>query len=287
LKSNYYSKNPIKINRIKSINTILDILFKRVNNEVFQMNRIYTILALPYFENLLIIMKPKTPLSIIIADDHPSVRYGIRSILEDLDFISCIDGASNGSEVLTLLEEKPYDIVLMDIVMPGKDGLETTVIIKQKYPNVKIIMLSMHTEERYVIEMIAKGALGYLIKNADRDVIIEAIESVLEGNIYISKEISYSTFNNVVDHSKPGTKRNTLHDETLREIIFLLCLEFGSKQIADILCFSKRTVDKYRDHISDRIGTKNLAGIIKYAIEHGINEDVVLKNKFAKYLIES
>lgn len=82
-------------------------------------------------------------------------------------------------------------------------------------------------------------------------------------------------------------KRSNSHDETLREIIFLLYLEMGSKQIADILCFSKRTVDKYREHISNRIGTKNLAGIIKYAIEHNINNDHTLKNKFKKFLIEN
>ena len=183
-----------------------------------------------------------------------------------------------------LFEIKKYDVIIMDIVMRVLDGIETTSAIKEKFPETKIIALSMHDEERYVIKMLECGASGYLLKNADKEEIIEAIKIVLKGGIFISKEISISVFQKIPNQSEINSSGSILHDETLREIIFLLCAEMSSKQIGDVLCLSKRTIDKYRDHIAFRIGAKSLAGVIKYGIDHGISGDALLRNKFIKVL---
>lgn len=229
-------------------------------------------------------MLPPKPLSIIVADDHPSIRYGLVSALQGLEFIQQIHSASNGQEVLKLMEKKEYDIILMDIRMPVMNGVETTEAIIKENPHAKIIALSMHSEERYVLEMFNKGALGYLIKNADREAIIEAILTVLEGDYYVSKEISQSVFNKVkYKQVTPPTKKDN-HDSLLIDIIFLLSHDFITKEIADILNYGIRTIEDYRHEILKRLNVPGLAGVVNYANKHGIHDDVLLVKKFEKYL---
>lgn len=226
---------------------------------------------------------PSSPVSIIIADDHPSIRYGIRSILEEVPFISGIDEADSGEAVLNLLQSKRYEIILMDIAMPRGDGIATTEVVTSEYPSTRVIALSMHKDERYVIEMFSKGAMGYLLKNAGRENIIEAICEVIAGNKYVSHEISQTMLANAV-RTDAANNPNSRHAEDLREIIYLMCFEKTSKEIADIMCFSARTVEKYRQHINKLTGSKNIAGVLRYAIEQGIYNDIILKNKFSRHI---
>jgi DNA-binding NarL/FixJ family response regulator len=224
--------------------------------------------------------------SIIIADDHPFLRFGLKSALEDLDFVSTIDEAGNGEEVISLLQKNHYDIIFMDIRMPGCGGIEATSKIKQSFPEVKIIVFSMYNEERYVVELFQKGASGYLLKNADREVIIEAIKEVSEGRLYFSKDISASIIQKLTLSLNKGSNYLNKHEEDLRAIIYLICLGKVSKQIADILCLSTRTVEQYRRFLNMRFGTKNAAEIVRYGMEHGIYEDEVLKSRFSKFLVK-
>jgi DNA-binding NarL/FixJ family response regulator len=228
-------------------------------------------------------MLPPKPLSIIVADDHPSIRYGLVSALQGLEFIQQIHSASNGQEVLKLMEKMEYDIILMDIRMPVMNGVETTEAIIKENPNAKIIALSMFSEERYVLEMFNKGALGYLIKNADREAIIEAILTVNDGHYYVSKEIPQSVFNKVKDKENVTSKKKN-HEQLLIEIIFLLSHDFITKEIADILNYGTRTIEDYRHEILKRLNVPGIAGVVNYANAHGIHDDVLLKSKFEKYL---
>jgi DNA-binding NarL/FixJ family response regulator len=227
------------------------------------------------------------PVSVIIADDHPSVRYGLRSILESLDFVKQIDDAKDGNEVLSILSFQPYDLILIDIRMPNLDGIETTKLILSRYPDTKIIALSMHSEERYVIEMMNAGCSAYVLKNAEKEEIFTAIKRALDGDRYLSKEFGNELAMKIISDDTPATKRKQRHEEDLREIIFLLCYEKTSADIADILFFSKRTVERYRLEINDKISTKNLAGIVKYAIDNGIYHDLLLNSKFSKIITDS
>lgn len=221
-------------------------------------------------------------LTIIIADDHPSVRYGIRSILEDESFVDVILEAENGQQVIELLQKRSIDIVFMDIAMTGGDGFAATETICKLFPNTKVIAISMYREERYVREMFAKGAKGYLLKNADREIIIQAMKEVFHGGIYISKEIAHCISSDS-GTAKTSTRKNN-HAERLREIIYLMCFEKTSKEIAGILFLSPRTIEEYRRQINEVIGSVSVVGVINYANEQGIREDILLEKKFDNHL---
>ncbi len=219
-------------------------------------------------------------LSIIIADDHPVLRNGLRNILEREAFVIKVDEAENGQEVVNLLQSVHYDIVLMDIRMTPMCGLQTTKIIQDKYSNTKVIAFSMFNDTRYVKEMKDAGACGYLLKSASKSEIINAIQIVSSGGHFFCEGTQNSTSNILNTNSQ---KENGIKANNLREIIYLLCLGKINKEIAAILDLSPRTVEKYRNDISDKLVIKNIAGIIRYGIEQGILDDEALKIKFAKY----
>jgi len=224
------------------------------------------------------------PLSIIIADDHPSICYGITSILQNLEFIKQVDCASNGIEVLKLLNKNTYDVIIMDIKMPHFDGLETTETVLKIHPKIKIIGLSMYTEEHDVNEMLKRGASGYLHKNANREEIIRAILAVHKGETYISEYVSSKTSVKKIEPTNVIFDIHDPHDACLLEILFLLSYDFSTKEIAHILNYSVRTVEAYRSQLSKRLGVRGLAGIINYAVDGGLRNDPGLKAKFEKQI---
>jgi DNA-binding NarL/FixJ family response regulator len=231
-------------------------------------------------------MNQPEKISILIADDHPSIRYGLKSILEDLDFVSRIYEAKNGMEVVELLRQHPVDLILMDIRMPEMNGIATTKAVKKDFPCVKIIAFSIHIEERFILEIIRSGASGYIHKESEREIIVEAIKTVMRGDLYLSKKLASNIISKLTENSNNDLNSRGRHDEDLRKILYLICHEKSSKEIADILCFSKRTVDNYRLHLYEKIGTKSLAGAVKYAIETGVYDDDILNNKFKKYITQ-
>jgi DNA-binding NarL/FixJ family response regulator len=218
-------------------------------------------------------------ISIIIADDHPAVRYGVISILEELDFIESIHEADNGATVLKLLEERNYDLILLDIAMPHMDGIATAKIIRKAYPTVKIVGFSCHNEQRYIEELNSIGAYGYILKYADANNIVKGIRRIVEGYHYSSNEIKKQ--NDIFKNSGQSSQ----HEEILRIILFLLCQQKSSKQIAGILKMSIRTIETYRSQLTEITGAKNTAGLIRYGIENRIHEDHILINKYASILI--
>jgi DNA-binding NarL/FixJ family response regulator len=217
---------------------------------------------------------------IIIADDHPIFRGGLNSILKKMSFISKVSEAADGNAVLDLLKKEHHDVVLMDIGMQPMGGIEATEIIASAYPNTKVIALSMHDDERHIVAMIDSGASGYLLKNADKDEIEEALRKVISGKKYFSKEVSTL----LVEYYQQKLEPDTLKDEKVREEIFLICNEFSSQEIGEILFQSTRTIEKHRRKIHHLTDTKNLLGLLKYAMENKILTDEELNLKFAKAL---
>ncbi|MFC2107215.1 response regulator [Bacteroidota bacterium] len=215
-------------------------------------------------------------INLLIADDHKIVRDGLISILSDEKEFKIVVEAENGIQVLDLLKQHQIDIVIMDISMPEMNGIECTKKIKQLYPEIQILILSMFKEESYINEVFMSGASGYILKDAGKEVLINAINTVNAGKPYYSSEITQTYIQSLV---KPNVKvvepLNSKQDLTAREleVLELIVNEFSNQEIAEKLFISVRTVDAHRRNLLSKIGVKNTAGLVKYALANGIFEE--------------
>ncbi len=212
-------------------------------------------------------------IKILIADDHKVFRDGIISILESEKDMKVVGEVGDGRAVVELLKNIQPDIILMDITMGDSGGIETSKIIKKEYPNIKILALSMHDESTYIVKMLEAGAKGYLLKNAGGKEMIRAIRVVNEGNTYYSGEVSAA----IIDHLTKGTKPKERKEgiplsKRELEVLELIAEEFTNPEIAEKLYISIRTVDTHRRNLIEKLGVKNTAGLVKYAIRNGIIE---------------
>ncbi len=218
-------------------------------------------------------MKLTIPIKLIIADDHEIYRDGLKIMLRKQAGIEVIGEASNGKELIALTQRLRPDIILTDIVMPVMDGVEATRQLKLQYPSINIIALSMFDQDNLIIEMLESGARGYLLKNADKSEIIEAIKSVFKDVPYYCRSTSVKLAR-MIAHSKfnPYNKtaeRPSFSDKEV-EIIRLICRECTNKEIAQQLFLSARTVEGYRVKILEKMHVKSTAGIVIYAIKNGM-----------------
>jgi DNA-binding NarL/FixJ family response regulator len=207
-------------------------------------------------------------ISVFLVDDHQLFREGLKLMLNLDPQIGPIYQAANGVEFLELLLKITPDIVLMDIDMPIMDGVEATKRALFLNPGLKIIALSMYGEDEYYIKMIEAGARGFILKNSDIEVVEEAIHEVIAGQNYFSSEVMTNLVLNL-NKKKSGEVKNEL-TERESEILYLICKGLSNQEIADTLFLSKRTVDKHRENILSKINVKNTAGLVMYAIKHGI-----------------
>lgn len=211
---------------------------------------------------------------IIIADDHRLIRDGIKTLLTK-DAYEVIGEAENGLQVLDLMDDHPADVIMMDINMDEMDGIACTQEVKKLYNNVKIIALSMLAEQHYIKEMIKAGASGYIHKNCNQQEIINAIDQVLRGGNYYSPQITQVIMNslsgNEIEQSTTLSEEAPLTSRE-KEILKLVLEEFSNQEIADKLDISKRTVEAHKRNLLEKTGSKNLAGLVRYGLEHGIIE---------------
>lgn len=216
-------------------------------------------------------------LSILIADDHPLFRTGVRTVLNKFSFVTNIIEAESGEKVLQLVRSTHIDIILMDIQMSPLNGIETTKLVLEKFPLIKIIALTMFNENWHLNEMIKVGASGYLNKNTCIDEIRDAIQTVIHGeNFFLNKDLEVKrNQNSIITFTKK-------HDQLLKEIAFLIHYNKTSEEIGKILNLTKRTIDTYRLQLNELIGTKSISGVTKYTIETGIAYDPILLAKFSK-----
>ena len=212
-------------------------------------------------------------INLLIADDHKVFRDGIISILGEVEDVNILGEASNGREVLLQLEKLTPDVILMDITMGDTNGIDTTKVVKQKYPLSKVLVLSMHGESAYIVKMLEAGASGYLLKDAGKDEMIRAIRTVAEGNTYYSQRVSSA----IVEHlTNPNQlkQKNKQTPLTKREIdvLQLIAEEYTNSEIAETLHISIRTVDTHRRNLLEKLQLKNTAGLVKYALKQGLIE---------------
>lgn len=218
-------------------------------------------------------MKNSTPIRIILADDHEIFRDGFKAMLKKQPSVELIAEASNGEELVDLTRKLRPDVVVTDIKMPKMDGLQATKILSGEFSDIGIVALSMIDEESLIIDMMEAGAKGYLLKNAHKNEIIEAIKAVNDDHIYYCDGTSAKLSRMIAKSDKiPFGRKSSRPELSQKEIdvILLICQEKTNKEIADQLSLSTRTIEGYRDRIFEKIGARNSAGVVIFAIRNKI-----------------
>ncbi len=203
-------------------------------------------------------------MNILITDDHPVVRRGLRQILEDEAVFKTIDEAGNGDEVCQKMSLKNYDVILLDISMPGRSGLEMISHIKKINPNTAVLILSIHSEELYAIQALKLGASGYLTKNSAPDELIEAIQKVSSGKKHISTSVAECLATKIQDES--GDKSRSYLSARESDVLARLADGNTLRQIAEDLLLSPKTVSTYRERLLKKLNLRTTAELIRYAI---------------------
>jgi DNA-binding NarL/FixJ family response regulator len=210
----------------------------------------------------------------LLVDDHGLVRAGIRALLESLDGIQVLEEAEDGREALRLVELHHPDIVLMDIAMSGLNGLEATKRINRDFPNTRVIILSMHANEEYVLQSLRAGAAGYLLKDAGTVELEIAIKAVAGGETYLSPPVSKHVISDYVRRISAGEQetQSTLDRLTLRqrEILQLIAEGQTTQEIARLLNIGVKTVETHRMQLMERLDIHDIAGLVRYAIRVGL-----------------
>jgi DNA-binding NarL/FixJ family response regulator len=206
---------------------------------------------------------------VLIADDHTLVRAGIRSLLEKLPDILVLAEASNGREVMRLVDEHQPQIVLMDIAMPELNGIEATRQLSERHFNVRAIILSIHSEEEHVYQALRAGASGYLLKGTSIEELGLAIRSVARGEIFLSPKVSRPVIDEYIRRthaSRPGDNLSARQ----RQVLQLIAEGKTVKQVALELGISVKTVETHRSQLMDRLNIHDVAGLVRYAIKMGL-----------------
>ena len=218
-----------------------------------------------------------TPTKIMLVDDHSIVRDGIRLLLEQADGLEIIDEANDGEEALDKLKaiqsdaERP-DLILMDISLPGMSGIQTTQVVSRLYKNVKVLMLSMHNNEDYILRSVEAGAYGYILKDSSSDEMIKAIRTIASGEKYYSSPVASIILSGYMQQLKRGEKHGRAERQSKlsnkeKEILQFLVDGMSSREIAEKLQLSVRTVDNHRANMMRRLQVRNAAELVRMAVE--------------------
>ncbi len=207
-------------------------------------------------------------INIFLVDDHALFREGLRFLLQKIDFVDQILEAENGLEFLEQIIEVKDCIVLMDIEMPVMNGVEATKKALERDPDLKIIALSMYSEESYLSSMIEAGASGFLLKNSSFNEVKNALTDVMEGKNYYSPHIIQSILEIMTNKINNSGKDRDDITQREKDILYYICKGFSNAEIADKLSISKRTVDKHRENLLQKTQSRNTANLVTYAIKH-------------------
>ena len=211
------------------------------------------------------------PIRVLIADDHALVRAGIRALVERIDGVVVVGEAGKGSEALELVRQLGPDLILLDITMPDGNGFEVLDQVTKLYPEIRVIVLTVHEAGEYALRAVREGAAGYLPKSAASIELEQAIQTVIRGERYISPETAQNTIFEVTNRA---TKRDLLATLSPRqcEVLRLIAEGKTTKQIAQVLEISVKTVETHRAQLMERLGIHDVAGLVRYAIIVGLIE---------------
>lgn len=211
--------------------------------------------------------------TVLLVDDHKIVRDGLKFYFEDQQEFEIKEEAENGKVALNILEKTSFDLVITDISMPEMDGIQLMKSIQEKYPEQKVMALTMLGESQHIKQMIAHGVKGYVLKNASKEVILKAINRILGGETFFSPEVTEVLINDIAGKRKIK-QRLTLEtplSSREKEVLKLIVLEYANQEIADKLFISPRTVDAHKRNLLEKTGAKNIAGLVMYAVEHELD----------------
>ncbi|MEZ0129666.1 response regulator [Flavobacterium sp. LBUM151] len=206
---------------------------------------------------------------ILIADDHTMFLQGLISLLEQEKKLEIVGKAINGIEALNIIKKGNVDLVILDISMPEMDGIELSKILKKEFPHVKILVVSTHSNVSIISRLIRIGVNGYLLKNAEKTELLQAIDSISNGENYFSEETEE---NHISNNLRIERQISTLTELSSREkeILILIAHEYNTAEIAEKTFISLNTVNTHRKNLLSKLNAKNTAGLVKYAVENGL-----------------
>lgn len=208
---------------------------------------------------------------VLLVEDHIVVRQGIKALLSDEPDIQIVGEADNGREALALVDTLQPNVVLMDISMPGMNGIEATRQVRQRHPEVKVVVLSMHANEEYVFQVLRAGASGYVLKQSDSSEVLTAIRAALAGGSFLSPPISQAVINDYVQRAESRGRGDDLDLLTSREreVLQLLAEGLSNREIAEQLSISIKTVETHRGNMMNKLGVSSKTELVKYALRKG------------------
>jgi DNA-binding NarL/FixJ family response regulator len=211
-------------------------------------------------------------IKVAIADDHKIFRKGVILSLRPFTNIKFVWEADNGDQLLEGVASTEPDVVLMDLRMPGKDGIEATKVLSKQYPNIHVIVLSMYEDDRFVSHMMENGASGYLLKNAEPQEIRRAIMDVYEKGYYLNNFVNRILLKK--SHAKqkaiPSLNSEITLTDREKDVLKFICMEFTAQEIAQKMDISPRTVEAIKDRLMERFGSKNTAGLVFFAVKNNL-----------------
>jgi len=210
-------------------------------------------------------------LNILLADDHKIFREGIKELLIKENEIDSITEASNGNEVIEIINKQSFNVIILDIDMGSPNGIEVTKQLIEEQPDINILILSMLSIPDFILQALESGAKGYILKSAGKDELLTAIRCVAKGDSYFSKEVSISLMEQIQKNKTTKKKKSDIPlSKREIEILKLISQEYSNQEIADKLFISTRTVDTHRRNLLEKLEIKNNVGLVKYAISKGL-----------------
>lgn len=207
---------------------------------------------------------------VLLADDHTLVRAGLRALLRSLGDVEIVAEAGDGNDALRLIEAYQPDVVLLDIAMPGLNGLQVAARVAQRFPHVRVVMLSMYANEEYVLQALRAGAAGYLLKDADSSELELAVRAAARGDTYLSPPVSKSVIEDYVRRvsSQPGSLDRLTPRQ--REVLHLIAKGHSTKEIAQMLNIGVKTAETHRAQLMQQLDIHDIAGLVRYAVRVGL-----------------